>query len=52
MEQRLVQLEEQMSTASRIQDLGKLQKLTTEYQALHIRLEQTMEEWAELAEAV
>ena len=52
MEQRLVQLEEQMSTASRTQDLPKLQKLTTEYQALHIRLDQTMEEWAELAEAV
>jgi len=52
MEQRLVHLQEQMTVASQEQNLTKLFKLTAEHQALHARLEQTLEEWAELAEGV
>jgi ATP-binding cassette subfamily F protein 3 len=51
LEQKLAQIENKLAAASQAQDVAKIQRLGEEYTATQQALEQTMESWAELAEA-
>ena len=51
LEQKLAQLEHELQTASHAQDLDKIQRLSETYSQTQASLEQSMQAWAELAEA-
>ncbi|MEX1019253.1 MAG: ABC-F family ATP-binding cassette domain-containing protein [Litorilinea sp.] len=46
----LVRLEQELQTASQAQELGKIQRLSTDYTRAQNQLEKLMETWADLAE--
>ena len=50
-EDKLARLEHDLQTASHDQDLEKIQQLSREYTRTQTILDESMEEWAELAEA-
>ncbi len=52
LEKQLAQLEQALQTASTAQEFTKIQQLSQEYANTQAALEQSMEVWAELAEAV
>ena len=52
LEKQLAQLEQALQTASTAQEFTKIQQLSHEYANTQAALEQSMEVWAELAEAV
>lgn len=52
LEARVVELEEKMAAASLTQDYERVQAISNEHQAVRRRVEQQMERWAEMAEAV
>jgi len=52
LEARMAELEEEMAAASLVQNYGRVQAISNEYQAVHRRVEQQMERWSTMAEAV
>ncbi len=52
LEARVVELEQKMAEASQAQDFERVQAISNEHQAVQHRVEQQMERWATMAEAV
>jgi ATP-binding cassette subfamily F protein 3 len=52
LEEALARIEHELADASQVQDLAKIQRLSTQYESTQRALEQRMEAWAELAEEV
>ena len=52
MEARVAELEEDLAAASRTQNYERVQAISNEHQAVRRRVEQQMERWAEMAEAI
>ena len=52
LEQELARLEGALAAASKSQDVERIQSLSTTYAQVHAELEQSMETWTELAQAV
>ena len=52
LEARIVELEAEMAAASQRQDFARVQAIHNEHQSVRRRVEQQMERWAEMAEAV
>ena len=52
LEARVVELEEKMAAASLTQDYARVQAISNEHEAVRRRVEQQMDRWAEMAEAV